>query len=83
MTSTVLEIATSAPALPHNQDLPPEALAILLHKELTRFAALLDGVPGLEGAEFIPIPAETVYRVLALATAALKTISAIRPSGPC
>lgn len=69
--------------LPHDQDLPPEVLAILLHKELTRFAAALDGVPGLDDAEGIQIPAGTAFRLLALATAALKTISAIRPSGPC
>jgi len=75
----VLELP--AQALPHDQDLPPEVLAILLHKELTRFAAALDGVPGLDEAEAIQIPAGTAFRLLALATAALKTISAARPAG--
>ena len=81
MTSTALEIATSAPALPHNQDLPPEVLARLLQKELTRLAAALDGVPGLDEAEAVLIPAGVAFRVLALGTAALKTISAVKPAG--
>ena len=80
MTSTVLEMTTPVPALPHNQDLPPEVLAGLLHRELTRLAAVLDGVPDLEAAEVVPIPAETVYRVLALGTAALKSLTAARPA---
>jgi len=65
-------------ALPHDQDLPPEVLGILMHKELTRFAAALDGIPGLDEAVVVQIPAGTAFRLLALATAALKTISAAR-----
>ena len=68
-------------ALPHDQGLPREVLAWLFHKELTRLAGVLDGVPDLEEAEAILIPAGTVYRVLALGTAALKTISAAQPAG--
>jgi len=75
----VLEVP--APALPHTQDLPREVLAILLHRELSRLVALLDGLPDLEAAEVVPIPAGTVYRVLALATAALKSLSTARPAG--
>ena len=67
--------------LPHDQDLPPEVLAILLHKELTRFAAALDGIPDLEDAEVVQIPAGTAFRLLALATAALKSMTATRPAG--
>jgi hypothetical protein len=54
MTNTVLEVP--AHALPHDQDLPPEALVILLHRELTRLATALDGVSDLEEAEDITIP---------------------------
>ena len=76
MTSTVLEMTTPAPALPHIQGLPPEALAILLHKELTRLASALDAIPDLEAAEAVLIPAGVAFRVLALATAALKCMTA-------
>ena len=70
----VLELP--APALPHNLDLPPEVLAHLLHRELTRLAAVLDGLPDLEAAEVVQIPAGVAFRVLALATAALKCMTA-------
>jgi hypothetical protein len=75
----VLELP--APALPHNHGLPPEVLARLLHKELTRLAAALDSIPDLEEAEAILIPAGTAYRLMALATAALKVMTATRPAG--
>ena len=78
MTNPVLEVP--AHGLPHDQDLPREVLAHLLHRELTRLAAILDGVPDLEEAEAVQIPAETVYRVLALGTAALKSLTAARPA---
>ncbi|WP_306600479.1 hypothetical protein [Geothrix sp. 21YS21S-2] len=78
MKSTVLDMTTPAPAPLHDQDLPPEVLAILLHKELTRLAALLDGIPDLNDAEVVQIPAGVPFRVLALATAALKAISTTR-----
>ena len=77
--TNVLEL--SAYALPHDQDLPREVLAILLHRELTRFAAFLDGVPGLNEAEAVQIPAGVAYRLLALGTAALKCMTAARPIG--
>ena len=83
MTSTVLEMTTPAPALPHTQDLPREVLACLLHRELLRLAAALDSIPDLEKAEVIQIPAGTAYRLMALGTAALKAISTIRPTGSC
>ena len=79
MTNTVLEVP--AHALPHDQDLPPEVLVIIMHRELTRLAAALDGVPGLDEAEAVLIPAGVAFRVLALGTAALKTISAVKPAG--
>jgi len=83
MTNTVLEVPTSTPALPHDQDLPREVLAGLLHRELTRFAAILDGVPDLDEAEVIEIPAGTAFRIMALGTAALKSMTATRPPGSC
>ncbi len=67
--TTILE--TPTPVLPHTQDLPPAVLALLLHRELTRLAAILDGLPNLDETEVIPIPAGDVYRVMALGTAAL------------
>ena len=81
MTSTVLDMTTPAPALPHTQDLPREVLAILLHRELTRLAAALDSIPDLEEAEAVQIPAGTAFRLLALGTAALKSLTATRPAG--
>jgi hypothetical protein len=80
MTDTVLEVPAPTEALPHDQDLPREVLACLFARELVRFAAILDDVPDLEEAEAILIPAGAVYRVLALGTAALKSLTAARPS---
>ena len=80
MTSTVLDLTTPAPATLHDQDLPREVLALLLHRELTRLAAGLDDIPDLEEAEAVLIPAGTVYRLLALGTAALKCMTAARPA---
>ena len=57
--------------LPHTQGLPPEVLAVLLHRELVRVAAILDQVSDLEAAENIQLPVEDVYRLMALGTAAL------------
>jgi len=48
MTETVLEVTNPVPVLPHDQDLPREVLACLFARELTRFAAILDGLPDLD-----------------------------------